>query len=632
MLALMAIATLAILALLSAMSAADNQPPVAAISSPRTGAEYIVGQVVVFDGRSSWDDDLPNLTYSWNFTDSVVEGKDKAVVQRSFLSPRDYLVVLTVIDAQSWSSIASVRIVVRAQNAAPVAAIASPVEGGRFLFDRPIQFDGSPSRDPEGGTLRYLWETNRTGDLIGDRERFSIKLPLGRYRVTLSVYDLAGLGTSATINISVESNRPPELVAGAVAPAVGPEELEGGFEFRITYMDPDNDPPIEVLLKVGRRGVFTAYAMAKAAGAGSAYRNGVEYVAHGPLTVGAHQYVFTCRDEFYGCATALANGPQVYLVEELDIQTLGARLEVNWSELGSTTVLRASSPAPPPTGAVVISSVVRFELGIGEWSEARVGLSYSPNSAIDPTSIGLLRYDVGRGLWVPAPDMSHNSTAHRVEGAFVGTAGVYAVMGSVSEDNQNRPPDLRIAYDAKDAYAGREVGFDASPSTDPDGGVLLFSWSFAPSPGAPAGTEWTAGLRIEHLFEDPGVYEVLLKAIDGGNEHVLSSNVSVRRYQGEAPGPLDNPQVLFVMGLLLLLAVVLAVSNRIRLGRPKGYEAHFGRAYTDRREEDEYSQLFRKLTEDELRGRPPGEGGTATVGEGEGEDGDAAVADPDEDE
>lgn len=621
---------LALLALLGAMSAAENQPPVAVISSPRPGAEYVVGQVVVFDGRSSWDDDMPNLTYSWNFTDSVVEGKDKSVVQRSFLAPGDFLVVLKVIDLQGWSSMASVRIIVRAQNLAPVAAIAAPVEGGRYLFDRPIQFDGSPSRDPEGGTLRYLWETNRTGDLIGDRERFTVKLPLGRYLVNLTVYDLAGLGASATVNISVVSGVPPGLSGGTVSPAVGPEGLEGGFEFRVNYADPDGDPPQEVLLKVGRRGVFTTYAMAKAAGEGSNYRDGVAYTARVALTVGAHQHVFTCRDEFYSCSTALVDGPGVYLIEELDIGTLGARLTVNWSELGTSTVLRSALPAAAPTGAVVISSVVRFELQLGEWSEANVSLSYAPNAAIDIASIGLMRYDGTRGLWVPAPGQVLNATAHRIEAALVGSGGVHAVMGAVSEQHQNRPPDLRIAYDAEDAYAGRKVAFDASRSTDPDGGVLLFYWSFAASPGERAGTQWTAGRSLDHVFEDPGVYEVLLRAIDGGNEHVLSSNVSVRKYQGEAPGPLDNPQVLFVMGVLLLLAVVLAVFNRIRLGRPKGYDAHFGTAYTDDREEDEYSQLFRKLTEDELRGRPPGDGGT--VKEGEGDDGDAAVASPDDDE
>ena len=618
---------LALMALLGATSSAENLPPVAVISSPRSGAEYVVGQVVVFDGRSSWDDDLPNLTYSWNFTDSVVEGRDKLVVQRSFLAPGDYLVVLKVIDAQGWSSMASVRIIVRAQNLAPVAAIAAPVEGGRYLVDRTIQFDGSLSRDPEGGTLRYLWETNRTGDLIGDRERFSIKLPLGNYLVNLTVYDLAGLGSSATVNISVVSDLPPVLSEGAVAPAVGPEGLAGGFEFRVRYTDPDGKPPQEVLVKVGRRGVFTSYAMAKAAGEGSAYRAGVEYTARVALTVGAHQHVFTCRDEFYGCSTALASGPGVYLIEDLDLPTLGARLTVNWSELGTSTVLRSALPAAAPTGAVVISSVVRFELQLGQWSEAHVSLSYAPNVVIDPASIVLMRYDGTRGLWVPAPDQVLNATAYRIEAALVGSGGVHAVMGAVSEQHQNRPPDLRIAYDAKDAYAGRKVAFDASRSTDPDGGVLLFFWSFAASPGERAGTGWTAGARLDHVFEEPGIYEVVLKAVDGGNEHVLSSNVSVRKYQGEPPGPLDNPGVLFVMGVLLLMAVVLSVFNRLRVIKPKGYDAHFGTAYTDQREEDEYSALFRKLTEDELRGKQPGEGPVPEAeGEAGGEGGEDAVA------
>jgi len=384
--------------------------------------------------------------------------------------------------------------------------------------------------------------------------------------------------------------------------------VEGGFVFRVTYSDPDDDPPAEVLVKVAHRSVFNAYAMVPDDPADATYTDGRGYHASVALETGAHQYVFSCRDAFFACATTLFDGPQVYKVDTVDISAVGVRVTVNWTELGTVSVLRASLPAPPPTGAVVLSSVVRLELEIGSWSSARVAMRYDVSSVIDPKSVGLWRFDVGRGLWVPASDQRVDPNGSVAEGELPG-GGVFAVMGAVSRENVNHPPALQISYDAKDAFVDRTLGFDASKSSDPDGGVLLFYWSFGDAPGG-AGAEWTPGVRVGHVFKGAGVYVVALKAQDGENEEYLYRNVSIRKYEAEPPGPLDNPQVLFVMGLLLLMAFVIAIANRIRLTRPKGYEALFGSAY-EREEEDEYAKLFRKLTEDELRGamEEPRDGG-----------------------
>ena len=590
-----------------------NHPPLAVITSPRMDQQFMVGQVIVFDGRASYDDDLPNLTYRWNYTDSIVEGKDKAVVERAFLVPGNYVVVLTCIDSGNRTNSAYVRISIRAENRPPVAAITTPADGARSLVERSIGFDGSTSRDPEGGSLRFIWTTNRTTDPIGDRDRFSIKLPIGRYRVTLWVYDLAGANSTATVNISVITDSPPSLGGASVTPTVGPVSTPGGFVFRVTYSDPDDDPPQEILVKVAHRSFFNAYAMLPDDPADTDHRDGKGYHASVPLETGAHQFVFSCRDPFFFCATALFDGPQVFKVDTVDIAAVGVRVVVNWTELGTVSVLRASPPAPPPTGAVVLSSVVRLDLEIGSWSSARVSMRYDVSTVIDPESVGLWRFDAGRGLWVPASGQGVYQNESRVEGELPG-GGVFAVFGAVSRENVNHPPLLQIAYDAKDAYVDRTLGFDASKSSDPDGGVLLFYWSFGDGPGG-AGAEWSPGVRVGHVFKGAGVFVVVLRALDGENEEYLYRNVSIRKYEVEPPGPLDNPQVLFVMGLLLLMAFVVAIANRIRLSRPKGYEAQFGGAY-ERGEEGEYAKLFRKLTEDELRGamEEPRDGGGGAEG------------------
>ncbi|NOQ53497.1 MAG: hypothetical protein GQ558_02695, partial [Thermoplasmata archaeon] len=102
-----------------------------------------------------------------------------------------------------------------------------------------------------------------------------------------------------------------------------------------------------------------------------------------------------------------------------------------------------------------------------------------------------------------------------------------------------------------------------------------------------------------HVFEDEGVHRVVLMAIDGGNEHYTYENVSIRAEREYAPGPWDNPGILFILASLLVIAFGLAVAYRLR--KPQTYDDLFGKSYHPS-EVDEYSQLFRKLTEEELRG------------------------------
>ena len=148
-------------------AAADNTPPVAIISSPEDGDEFMVGDAVTFDGSQSIDEDPDNLTYEWNISGQGISGRDKAIVQRTFTTPGDVLVVLRVIDVGERNSTSFINIRIRAFNQAPVAIISTPLDGQRNLNGRTIQFDGSTSYDPDGGALVYRWETNRTIDPIG---------------------------------------------------------------------------------------------------------------------------------------------------------------------------------------------------------------------------------------------------------------------------------------------------------------------------------------------------------------------------------------------------------------------------------------------------------------------------------
>ena len=592
---LVIIATLSVALMPTLQVMADNAPPVAKISSPEDGSEFLVGEMIVFDGSQSEDEDPNNLTYDWDFGGQVVSGKDKAVVQRTFTSPGDVLVLLRVIDVGNRNNTAFITIHIIALNSPPVAIITSPEDGERFLSGRGITVDGRESFDPDGGPLVYRWETN--GAYTSNEPLFNIlHLSTGDYNITLFVFDQIGAEGHATVNITVEVNVPPTLSDGTVEPGTGPHDLSGGFNFSITYQDNDGDAPEEIRVKVGLPGNLVGYNMLPVDPDDTDHAGGSRYYATVALGPGEHNFVFTCKDPFYSCATVLFQGPVVYMVQEVPSPSLGAVAIVNWTQVGTVAIRATPMPGPGPTGTVIISSTVRVSISQGTWSDARLRLAYSTDYPVIEETTTLLWYDTIRAMWVPASGQHHDAEGNTVEGQIPANDAVMAVFAELSSSDINRPPNLAIRYDIKDAYVDEVLWFDASCSTDPDNTLNLFYWDFTDDGDL---GPWVPGLRAYHVFEDEGVHRVVLKAIDGGNEHFTYENVSIRAESEFAPGPWDNPGILFMLASLLVIAFGLAVAYRLR--KPQTYDDLFGKAYRPT-DTDEYSQLFRKLTEEELRG------------------------------
>jgi hypothetical protein len=326
------------------------------------------------------------------------------------------------------------------------------------------------------------------------------------------------------------------------------------------------------------------------------YRDGRRYHALVGLGPGKYNYVFSCSDMFYSCATVLFTGPEVYEVQTVESPLLRTATTVNWTTVGTVSMRSVVSPGVTPADTVMVSKPVRTTIESGTWSEARIRVEYEEGHLADPDTITLLWYDGARGLYVPSTGQRHDPDARTVEGDMPSGDVVTAVFGELSESHQNNPPRLEISYDIKDAYVDKRLWFDASASSDPDGGTLLFHWDFTDN-GLPG--PWVPGVTAYTVYEDEGTYLVVLRAMDGQNAHFQYVNITIREEQDVTPGPFDNPTMLFLLGSLLVVAFGIAVAYRLH--RPSTYDDLFGKAYR-RREEDEYSQLFRKLTQEELRG------------------------------
>jgi len=87
--------------------------------------------------------------------------------------------------------------------------------------------------------------------------------------------------------------------------------------------------------------------------------------------------------------------------------------------------------------------------------------------------------------------------------------------------NENLPPLAGWTADRQEGYAPLQVVFDGSQSSDPDGYIVSYSWSFGDG-------ETAHGKQVEHVFGDDGEYTVTLTVQDNrGREDSASGVITV---------------------------------------------------------------------------------------------------------
>jgi PKD repeat protein len=92
------------------------------------------------------------------------------------------------------------------------------------------------------------------------------------------------------------------------------------------------------------------------------------------------------------------------------------------------------------------------------------------------------------------------------------TARLVIYIGESPVPEENQRPDANITVSKTNASVDEVITFDASESTDPDGDDLDYEWDFNINDGIE--TESTE-VTVDHAYEDPGDYTVLLQVRDG---------------------------------------------------------------------------------------------------------------------
>jgi PKD repeat protein len=108
------------------------------------------------------------------------------------------------------------------------------------------------------------------------------------------------------------------------------------------------------------------------------------------------------------------------------------------------------------------------------------------------------------------------SYSYRVRAFNAGGYSAYSNVASIVAGAANEPPVAVMSANPTSGVAPLTVNFDGSGSSDPDGAIISWEWSFGD--GA-----FGAGVQTSHVYTSPGTYNVNLTVTDNGGESRLTS-------------------------------------------------------------------------------------------------------------
>jgi PKD repeat protein len=204
-----------------------NRPPVARITAPTNA---LPGQTITFDGRRSSDPDGRVETYRWTIGTESFEGQQ---VQWTVPDVAQVVAVLEVVDNSN-----TINSTARAEHTVTIKTNRPPIaEAGNDKHvspDRPANYVGDRSRDPDGRIVGYEWIFPGDVRVSGVRVSQGISEP-GWHTVYLVVTDdLGGVGRDS---LRVRVNHPPvPVITGTLETSELTVRLSGGES---TDADPD---------------------------------------------------------------------------------------------------------------------------------------------------------------------------------------------------------------------------------------------------------------------------------------------------------------------------------------------------------------------------------------------------------
>jgi PKD repeat protein len=444
----------------TATIAATGNPPTANAGGPYTGTE---GNAVTFDGSLSSDPEAPIAQYDWDFGDG---GNGTGVnPSHTYAANGEYTVTLTVTDSDGETDDDTATATITIGNQAPVANAGPPVEG---TVGSAVAFDGNGSDDAEGPIARYDWDYgDLTSDLdAGPTPSHTYGAP-GDYTVVLTVIDSDGSFDTDTTAASIDANPlPPRADAG---------------------------PPAE-----GTAGVAVSF---DGSGSDDADGNIVTYA----WDFGDGSPVDTVSGVNPSHTYAAADSYTVTLTVT-DDDTL-TDTDTTQAAIGQANSLPTADAGGPYAG-IVNQPVILVGAESSDADGDIVQYAWDFDDG-----------NTGSGLYVP-----HTYTA----------SGVYEVTLTVTDDNGDtdvstavvivgggaiQPPRV-FTTGPYNGVAGVPLTFDGSNSSDPDGTINLYNWTFGD------GNSDTGPMPVNN-YAAGGLYSVLLQVTDDDGFTAADSTIAM---------------------------------------------------------------------------------------------------------
>jgi hypothetical protein len=219
---------------------AFNEAPHAYLSADPTTID--VGGSVTFDGRSSIDPDGTVESYEFDFGDGNSTGWVGIGVQsHSYERMGVFTATLRVRDnvGEVSENVDAEEITVQLKNRAPTAVIDS-ISPNPAAEGEEVTFVGT-AWDPDGSIEVYAWRSDVDGIIGTEATVYTRTLSPGIHTISFMVMDNEDLWSGTVTEVlTVKANRAFTLV-DLTEKSEG--EADRSFEFKVRYIDPDNDAP-----------------------------------------------------------------------------------------------------------------------------------------------------------------------------------------------------------------------------------------------------------------------------------------------------------------------------------------------------------------------------------------------------
>jgi large repetitive protein len=530
-----------------------NAPPVAS-----AGPDILSGGTVIgFDGSASADPDGDPLTFRWDFGDGSPAGGGVRVTH-TYVEGGSYPVSLTVDDGTGLPNGKASTAITVTINRPPVAVAGA---NKQVCAGDTVLLDGSGSSDPDGGLLRYRWDfgDGTTADTVNPAKTYRKGAV---YPVTLTVEDESSFAHSShTDRLVVVVDESPIAEAGPDLKVCANTDVHfdgsGSHDFdgvvnRFTWDFGDGnvgggEKPVHVFRKPGNYRVLLTIEGDKAGQCDNTSTDEVSVqVAAAPVArieapdripVGSPAPFKAGEDSgIAGYRWDFGDGSAAE----------GRDIEHTYDKPGVYVATLSVEPAAGATACSVVSAQHRIVAnappvavaGPDRFVSVQEEVSFDGSGSSDMDgAVNRYQWDFGdgtSGLGMVARHRYRESGVYTVRLTATDDAGLpNSSTQATATVTVNAAPAPVITV-AGGACFGQPVGLDAKRSSDADGVIRSFEWDLGD--GAKA-----SGAEVSHVYGDPGVYNVVLIADDGGDvansRRAASKALHVNRPPSASAGP-----------------------------------------------------------------------------------------------